>query len=142
MTKLKRTIGKKTLLILSINSIIGSSIFFVPGIAASYAGSASILAWIAMSVIAIIISTYFAELVSMFPKSGGAYEFVKNAFGKSTAFLFGWMSWIVSSITVSMLVVGSLIYIFPDASASFKILSALFFILLFNFINTRIGDVL
>ena len=36
----------------------------------------------------------------MFPKSGGAYEFVKQAFGRSTAFVFGWLSWIISNITI------------------------------------------
>ena len=135
--KLKRTIGKKTLLILSINSIIGSSIFFVPGIAASYAGSASIIAWIAMSVIAIIISTYFAELVSMFPRAGGIYEYTKHAFGEFPSFLVGWLSWIVANIAISIEIVGALLYIFPGASPVFNASLALVFIVLFNYIAYR-----
>ncbi|HLC77478.1 MAG TPA: amino acid permease, partial [archaeon] len=86
--QLKQTIGKKTLLMLVVNAILGTGIFFLPAVGAAYSGSASILAWMMMSIIAIVISIYFAELVSMFPKSGGAYEFVKNAFGKSYGFVF------------------------------------------------------
>src|SRR3989338_10536155 len=135
--KLKQTIGKKTLLMLIINAILGTGIFFLPAIGAAYSGSGSLLAWIIMSAAAIIISLYFAELVSMYPKSGGAYEFVKNAFGKSAGFIFGWLSWIVANLTISMLIVGSILYLFPGQGVIFSISTALFFVLLFNFINYR-----
>lgn len=137
MTNLKRTIGKNTLLILSINSLIGSSIFFVPGIAASYSGTASIIAWLVMSLIAIIISTYFAELVSMFPRAGGLYEYTKHAFGEFPSFLVGWVSWIVANIGISLEIVGSVLYIFPQSSALANALLSLAFILIFNYIAYR-----
>src|SRR3989344_7789458 len=111
--QLKKSIGKKTLLILTINAILGTGIFFLPAIGAQYSGTSSIFSWAIMSFVAIAISLYFAELISMFPKSGGAYEFVKNAFGKSHGFLFGWISWIVANITIAMLIVGSILYIMP-----------------------------
>ncbi len=139
--KLRRTIGKKTLLLLVINSILGTGIFFLPAIGAAYSGTSSILAWIIMSLIAIVISVYFAELVSMFPRSGGAYEFVKNAFGKKYGFIFGWTSWIVANITIAMLIVGSIIYLFPQAGIFFKIFLSLLFILLFNFVSYRGIDI-
>ena len=135
--KLKQTIGKKTLLMLIINAILGTGIFFLPAVGAAYSGSSSILAWIIMSLVAIIISVYFAELISMYPKSGGAYEFVKNAFGKSTGFIFGWLSWIVANLTIAMLVVGSILYLFPSQGILFNISTALFFVLLFNFVSYR-----
>ncbi len=135
--KLKRTIGKKTLLMLSINSILGSSIFFMPAIAAGYSGAASILSWVAMSVIAVIISTYFAELVSAFPKSGGIYEYAKHAYGEFTAFLAGWVSWTIANIAIALEIVGSLLYIFPSAPVLFNALLALGFIVLFNYVAYR-----
>ncbi len=135
--KLKQTIGKKTLLMLIINAILGTGIFFLPAIGALYSGTSSLLAWVIMSVVAVLISLYFAELISMFPKSGGAYEFIKNAFGKSYGFVFGWLSWIVANITIGMLIAGSILYIFPAVDIGFKIILALFFILAFNFINYR-----
>src|SRR3989338_2367873 len=98
--KLKQSIGKKTLLMLTLNAILGTGIFFLPALGAAYSGTSSIISWGVMSIIAIMISLYFAELVSMFPKAGGAYEFVKHAFGKTTGFVFGWLSWIVANITI------------------------------------------
>ncbi len=139
--QLKQTIGKKTLLMLVINAILGTGIFFLPAVGAAYSGTSSLLAWIIMSIIAILISLYFAELVSMYPKSGGAYEFIKNAFGKSAGFVFGWLSWIVANITIAMLVVGSITYLFPGHGFIFGIALALFFILVFNFVNCRGIDV-
>ncbi len=134
--KLKRVIGRKTLLILSVNSILGSSIFFMPAIAAAYSGAASILAWVAMSVIAIIISTYFAELVSIYPRAGGVYEYTKRAFGEFPSFLVGWVSWIVANIAISLEIVGSILYIFPSSTV-FNALLALVFIAVFNYIAYR-----
>jgi APA family basic amino acid/polyamine antiporter/amino acid efflux transporter len=101
--ELKRTIGKKTLLFLSINAMIGTEIFFVPAIAATIAGPASIISWIIMSIIAILISLYFAELVSLFPKAGGVYEYTKQAFGEFPSFMVGWTAWIVASVSIAML---------------------------------------
>lgn len=135
--QLKQTIGKKTLLMLIINAILGTGIFFLPAVGAGISGPASIFAWMIMSIVAIFISIYFAELISMFPKSGGAYEFIKNAFGRFYGFIFGWLSWIVANLTISMLIVGSILYLFPASDITFKIGFALFFILLFNFINYR-----
>ncbi len=133
--ELKKSIGKKTLLMLTINAILGTGIFFLPAIGALYSGSSSILAWVIMSGFAILISLYFAELISLFPQSGGAYGFIKNAFGKSTGFVFGWLSWIVANITIGMLIVGSIRYLFPEASAISSMGLAVFFILFFNFVN-------
>jgi APA family basic amino acid/polyamine antiporter/amino acid efflux transporter len=135
--KLKRTIGKKTLLFLSINAMIGTEIFFVPAIAASIAGTASIISWIIMSIIAILISLYFAELVSLFPKAGGVYEYTKQAFGEFPSFMVGWSAWIVASVSIAMFIIGSLRYLFPSSSILFYMISSLLLIALFNYINYR-----
>ncbi len=135
--KLKRTIGRRALLILAVNSIIGSSVFFVPAIAAGYAGSASLFAWAIMSIIAVIMSTYFAELVSMFPKAGGLYEYTKHAFGEFPSFLMGWVSSVVANIGISIEIVGALLYMFPGFPPLYNALLALLIIAFFNYIAYR-----
>jgi amino acid transporter/ubiquinone/menaquinone biosynthesis C-methylase UbiE len=135
--RLRRTIGSKTLLLLSINSILGSSIFFMPSIAASYSGASSVVAWILMSIIAIATSTYFAELVSMFPKTGGIYEYSKHAFGEFHSFLIGWISWVVANIAIALEIIGSLLYVFHGYSAAFTAALSIAFILFFNYIAYR-----
>ncbi len=135
--RLRREIGKKSLLLLTINAILGTGIFFLPALGALYAGPASIFAWIIMSVAAIAISIYFAELLSLFPKSGGIYEYTKKAFGEFPAFIIGWMSWIVSSITIAMLIVGSIIYLLPFSNSITRMIISIFIILLFNYVSYR-----
>ena len=137
MTNLKQSIGKKTLLMLAINATLGTGIYFLPAVGAAYSGTSSLLAWMITSVMAVLASLYFAELVSMFPKSGGAYEFVKQAFGRSTAFVVGWLSWIISNITISMLVVGSIKYLMPSAGMHVGIVLALAFIGIFSAVSYR-----
>lgn len=135
MQQLRKEIGFKTLMFLTINAIVGTGIYFLPALGARYAGPASLLSWGIMSLVAIFISFYFAELVSMFPKAGGTYEFVKQAFGEVPSFLIGWLSWIVANITTSMLIVGAVYYLLPGATLGISLGISLFFILLFNFIN-------
>lgn len=137
MAELRKAIGHKTLVILTVNAIIGTGIFFLPAIGAKYAGPASLVSWILMSLIAIFISFYFAELVSIFPKSGGVYEYVKNAYGEFWSFIIGWTAWIVANITIAMLIVGALYYVFPMYGMEFYMLASLAIILFFNFINYR-----
>lgn len=132
---LKQSIGKKALFLIMVNGVIGTGIFFLPSVGAHYAGPASLISWAIMSVVSIFMAFYFAELVSMFPKSGGVYEYVKAAFGEFPSFLTGWTSWIIANITIAMLIVGSLKFIFPDAGFVFNIAASVSIILLFNFIN-------
>ncbi len=135
--KLKREIGKKALLLLTINAILGTGIFFIPAIAALYAGQASILAWIIMAMLAVVTSIYFAELMSMFPRSGGIYEYTKRAFGEFPSFIVGWISWIVASITISMLIAGSITYLVPGADIGVRIILSITCLVIFNYVSYR-----
>ncbi len=135
--KLRRSIGTKALFLLVINAILGTGIFFLPAIGMKYAGTASIFSWLIMSVVAILTSLIFAELISMKPESGCVYKVVKSAFGEFYGFLFGWISWIAANITISMLIVGSFNYLFPGIGAVYAIAISLACVLLFNFVNYR-----
>ena len=84
--KLEKTLSYPVILIITINSILGTGIFFLPAVGARMSGPASLIAWAILSVVAIYISMFFAELTSMFPKAGGDYEFCKQAFGRFWSF--------------------------------------------------------
>ncbi len=135
--KLKEHIGKNTLIFLAINAILGTGIFFLPALGAITAGPASIISWIIMSVIAVFMALYFAELISMFPKCGGVYEYTKMAFGEFHSFIFGWIAWIVANITIAMLVIGSILYIFPGQPYIFNIILSSAFIMIFSLVSYR-----
>lgn len=136
-TGLKRVIGSKTILLLTINAILSTGIYFLPAIGVEIAGPASLMSWAIMSVIAVFMAMYFAELVSMYPKAGGFYEFAKNAFGEFHSFIIGWTTWIVANITISMLIVGGLYYLLPHGSMTTYIFISLLIIVIFNYINYR-----
>ena len=135
MAKLKKGIGKKTLFLLSVNSIIGTGIFFLPAAGAEIAGPASIISWVMASIAAIFFSLYFAELVSLYPKSGGVYEYTKKAFGEKTSFIVGWGAWLITNITIAMLVVGSILYLVPDISIVLKVVISISLLIFFNIVS-------
>jgi basic amino acid/polyamine antiporter, APA family len=47
-------------------------------------------AWILGGVISLIGALCYAELTTAFPSAGGDYHFLRRAYGRSVAFLFGW----------------------------------------------------
>ena len=136
---LKRRLTFGMLIFLTINALIGTGIFFAPGIAASIAGVNSIVSWILAIIVSILIALVFAELASIYPKAGGVYEYSKRAFGKTIGFVVGWISWVVSNIVIAMLVVGSLDYLgvlFPISNL-IKIIAAIVFVLVVNYVSFR-----
>ncbi|RME32023.1 amino acid permease [Candidatus Woesearchaeota archaeon] len=137
MAELQRTLSYPVLLIITINSVMGTGIFFLPAVGAAVSGPASIIAWVIMSIIALAISLVFAELVGMYPKSGGIYEYTKQAFGHFWSFLFGWMTLVAANITIAMLIVGAVQYLNPLMPPTFKIGASILFVLIFNYIAYR-----
>jgi amino acid transporter len=136
MEELKRSLGFGTILFLTIASIMGSGIFFGAGIGASYSGNASILAWVILTLVAIYISTFFAELVALFPTAGGVYEFSKQAYGRFASFLMGWSVWIVGNLSTAVLIVAAIDYLIPDPSkATLKLIISISIIIVLNTIT-------
>jgi basic amino acid/polyamine antiporter, APA family len=71
---------------------IGSGIFRVPSVAAAESGAvgAVFLLWIVGGLIALFGALTVSELAAMYPRSGGIYVFLREGYGDSVAFLFGW----------------------------------------------------
>lgn len=126
-------LGFLTILLITINSIMGTGIFFLPAVGAREGGLFSIFSWIIMGLVAIYISTIFAELVGRFPKEGGVYEYAKEAFGHFPSFLLGWMTFIAANVTIAMLIVGAIKYIGPVLPNIYLIIISIVFVIIFNF---------
>lgn len=137
MAELQKVLSYRAILLITINSIMGTGIFFLPAVGAKHAGPASIVSWIIMALISIYIAMCFGELTSMFPKAGGVYEFCKNAYGRFTSFIIGWATLIAGNITIAMLVVGAIQYLLPYNMPYIKIPLALMFVFIFNYIAYR-----
>lgn len=46
--------------------------------------------WLIGGLVSLVGALCYAELSTTFPSTGGDYHFIMRAFGKRTAFLFGW----------------------------------------------------
>jgi basic amino acid/polyamine antiporter, APA family len=91
-TDLKRALGLVDCVLLVVGGIIGSGIFLTPSAVARNVGSATtfLLVWVAGGILSFFGAMTFAELGSAFPKSGGLYVYLKEAYGSLPAFLYGW----------------------------------------------------
>ncbi len=135
--KLKGVLSFKVILLITINSIMGTGIWFLTSAGAKHAGPASLLSWGLLSIVAIYIAMCFGELVSMFPKAGGVYEFAKQTYGRFWSFVIGWTTAISGSVTIAMLLLGALQYLIPSQYAFTYIPIAIALILLFSIVAFR-----
>ena len=73
-------------------SMIGSGIFIVSTEMTASLGSSGwlILAWILTGFLTLTAAVSYGELSSMFPKAGGQYVYLREAFNPLTGFLYGW----------------------------------------------------
>lgn len=84
---------------LVIGSVIGTGVFLKSGIMSQTVGSPIwvLLAWVAAGLLSLAGALAYAELGSMLPDTGGEYAYLKAAYGKAPAFLFGWMRFIIGT---------------------------------------------
>lgn len=94
MSSLRRELGLFSASLLVVGGIIGSGIFFTPAeTARALPSGAWVLGiWTIGGVVALAGALTYAELGAMMPEAGGAYVYVREAFGKLPAFLLGWMT--------------------------------------------------
>ncbi|HUR32993.1 MAG TPA: amino acid permease [Vicinamibacterales bacterium] len=90
--RLPRTLGLGSATALVIGITIGSGIFRSPaGVAQKVADPTLFMAlWIVGGLLALAGALSLAELAAAFPESGGYYAYLRESWGRPTAFLFGW----------------------------------------------------
>lgn len=106
--ELVRGLNFSSTLALVINSIVGTGVFFKAAVMVQWLHSPGLVlaAWLAAGALSLAGALAYAELACLFPRAGGEYVYLKEAYGSGVAFLCGWMRLIVSSAGVSALAVG------------------------------------
>ena len=136
-------------------SMIGSGIFIVSADIVRNVGSPGwlIAVWAITGFMTIIAAVSYGELSGMFPKAGGQYVYLKEAYNPLVAFLYGWSFFAVIQ-TATIAAVGVAFarfsaYLFPSMSESNKLfdigfteisaaqISAILLIVLLTYVNTR-----
>lgn len=104
-----RVLGVFSCTMLVIGNMIGVGIFTTPGRIATLLDAPLLvfLAWGVGGLLAMAGALAYAELGAMYPKAGGNYIFLKEAYGPFWGFLYGWSaSLITQSGTAAVLAVG------------------------------------
>ena len=89
--------------------VIGVGIFLTPADMAKSLGSPFWLlaVWLTMAVATVGGALCYGALAARFPEAGGTYVYLREIFGKRTAFLYGWLSLLVTDPGLTaMLAVG------------------------------------
>src|ERR1700712_4794597 len=153
--ELKRELGLLDGTMLVVGSMIGSGIFIVSADITRSVGSAGwlIAIWLITGFMTLTAAVSYGELSAMFPKAGGQYVYLKEAYNKLIAFLYGWSFFAVIQ-TGTIAAVGVAFskftaYLIPDVSednilfqaGKFHISAAqvvsIILIILLTYINTR-----
>ncbi|HEY1062466.1 MAG TPA: amino acid permease [Daejeonella sp.] len=90
--EMKRELGLLDATLLVAGSMIGSGIFIVTADITRNVGSAGwlIVVWLITGLMTLIAAVSYGELSSMFPKAGGQYVYLKEAYNPLVGFLYGW----------------------------------------------------
>lgn len=124
-------LGFWSIVLLAINSIIGSGIFLTPGSVVSQAGSKALIVYFIAAIFASVLAISFSAAAKYVTKSGASYAYSKAAFGDNIGFYVGILRYFSASVAWGVMAVGvikSTISIFggnPD-----------------NFLNVTIGFII
>ncbi|MEP6792726.1 MAG: amino acid permease [Saprospiraceae bacterium] len=154
-TTFKRSLTLMDATMIVAGSMIGSGIFIVSADMTRNVGSAGwlIIAWLITGFMTITAAVSYGELSGMYPKAGGQYVYLKEAFNPLIAFLYGWSFFaIIQTATIAAVGVAFakfLAYLVPSVSEDLVALDlgflkispaqlvAIVLILFLTFINTR-----
>jgi APA family basic amino acid/polyamine antiporter len=94
---------------LVVASVIGSAIFLTPGEIAEHlpSGGWILAVWVVGGLLSLAGALANAELGAMFPRAGGDYVYLREAFHPVAGFLVGWLSFfVIQAGTVATLAMG------------------------------------
>ena len=95
--ELVRGLGVWDGVLLTVGSVIGTGICLVSSDIAKVLphGGMLLLVWLAGGLLSLTGALTYAELGAMFPRAGGIYHFLKEAYGPLPGFLYGWACFLV-----------------------------------------------
>ncbi|HEX9079683.1 MAG TPA: amino acid permease [Desulfuromonadaceae bacterium] len=99
---------------LVVGTVVGTGIFLKAGIMSQTVGAPHwmLLAWIVAGVLSFMGALIYAEIGTLFPRAGGEYVYLREAYGDLPGFLYGWMRfWIASPGSIAAYAVGGATFI-------------------------------
>ena len=112
--ELRRELSLFDATMINVGSMVGSGIFLVPAAVALYVHSSAliILVWSIGGVVSLCGALSVAELGAMYPKAGGQYVYLREAYGPLWGFLYGWTAFaVIMTATIAAVAVGFASYL-------------------------------
>lgn len=99
--ELSRALSLRDAIALLVGTVIGTGVFFKAAPMSQLLGSPGLvlLAWVAAGILSLAGALTYAELGAMYPRAGGDYVFLREAYGDFPAFMFGWTNFAVITTT-------------------------------------------
>ncbi|HBC78205.1 MAG TPA: amino acid permease [Bacteroidales bacterium] len=140
MAKLAKELTLYGLIMVAIGSCIGSGIFVTPSQIAGLIPSSGLIlvVWALGGLIALTGALTFGELGSLFPRAGGIYVYLKEAYGGWLGFLYGWAYLVIitsGSIAVLALAFSHYLSFFIPMDNTWKTISSIITIMLLTTLN-------
>jgi len=127
-------------------NMIGIGIFRVPATVAENVGTPAgvMLTWVAGGVVAVCGALALAEVAALYPRAGGLYVYIYEAYGRLLAFLFGWALLLVAPLGIAGLALAFAEYfgrLVPLTSIGIRLVAATVVILVttWNYRSVRYG---
>jgi APA family basic amino acid/polyamine antiporter len=145
--ELKRQIGLVTATALIIGEVIAVGIFLTPAGMAKSLGSPVwlLVVWLLMGGMALCGALCYGELAARFPEAGGGYVYLREAYGRPVAFLYGWMALLVMDPGITAVLAVGLAsyvgYIFGLSPGALKVVAigSIFSVALINVRGVNLG---
>jgi APA family basic amino acid/polyamine antiporter len=104
--RLVRALGPVMATAVVVGTVIGSGIFKKPAVVAEnvpYFGLAA-LVWVLCGLLVLLGALSYAEVATLWPRAGGNYVFLREAYGRLFGFLWGWMEfWVIRGASLAAL---------------------------------------
>jgi APA family basic amino acid/polyamine antiporter len=146
-SELKRQIGLRTATALVVGEVIAVGIFLTPAGMAKSLGSPLwlLVVWLVMGAMAACGALCYGELAARYPEAGGGYVYLREAYGRQVAFLYGWMTLLVmdpgltAALAVGMAGYAGYIFKLPPIALKAAAIATILAIAAINVVGVRIG---
>lgn len=145
--QLKRQIGVRTATALVVGEVIAVGIFLTPAGMAKSLGSPFwlLVVWMVMGAMAACGALCYGELAARYPEAGGGYVYLREAYGRPVAFLYGWMALLVmdpgltAALAVGLASYGGYIFGLSAIGAKAVAIGTIFLLAAINMLGVRLG---
>ncbi|WP_282926631.1 APC family permease [Helcococcus kunzii] len=145
---MKKKLGFYSIILLTINSIIGTGIFLSPGSVVAKAGDKALIVYVLAAIFAAVLAVTFAAAAKYVSSGGAAYAYTKEAFGNDAGFYVGITRYFAASIAWGVMgtaVIKTVLNIFKmdssntvNISIGFLVLMAV--LLIINLLGTKVFE--